>query len=82
VGGGASSSEVADLYSKTVNRIAEGGFKLRKWLTNEGSVRERIRKDLIDDVKRDPVSTENITYAKSSLGLKMGSKGQKILGPS
>ena len=41
VGGGASSNEV------------EGGFKLRKWLTNDASVRERIKKDLIDDVKRD-----------------------------
>ncbi|XP_074623309.1 uncharacterized protein LOC141881432 [Acropora palmata] len=82
VGGGASPSEVADLYSKTVNRMAEGGFKLRKWLTNDPSVRERIKKDLIDDVKRDPVTAENVTYAKSSLGLKMGSNGQKVLGLS
>ena len=44
VGGGASPSEVADLYSKTVNRMAEGGFKLRKWLTNDPSVREKIKK--------------------------------------
>ena len=46
VGGGASSSEVADLYSKTVNCMAEGGFKLRKWLTNDASVRERIKKKI------------------------------------
>ena len=81
-GGGASPSEVADLYSKTANRMAEGGFKLRKWLTNDPSVRERIKKDLIDDVKCDPVTAENVTYAKSSLGLKMGSNGQKVLGLS
>ncbi|XP_044165345.1 uncharacterized protein LOC122949316 [Acropora millepora] len=49
VGGGASSREVANLYSKTVNRMAEGGFKLRKWLTNDPSVREKIKKDLIND---------------------------------
>ena len=55
VRGKASPSEVADLYSKTVNRKAEGGFKLTKWLTNDASVRERIKKDLIDFVKRDPV---------------------------
>jgi len=82
VGSGASSSEVADLYSKMVNCIAEGGFKLRKWLTNDGSIRERIKKDLINDVKCDPVSAENVTYAKSSLGLKVGSTGQKVLGLS
>ena len=82
VGGGASSSEVVDLYSKTVNRMAEGGFKLRKWLTNDPSVREKIKTDLIDEVKLDPVSAENVTYAKSSLGLKMGSNGQKVLGLS
>ena len=33
-------------------------------------------------MKLDPVSTENVTYAKSSLGLKMGSNGQKVLGLS
>ena len=78
----ASSSEVVDLFSKTVNRMADGGFKLRKWLTNIPSVREKIKKDLIDEVKLDPVSAENVTYAKSSLGLKMGSNGQKVLGLS
>ena len=82
VGGGASLSEVVNFYSKTVNRMADGGFKFRKWLTNDPSVREKIKKDLIDEVKLDPVSAENVTYAKSSLGLKMGSNGQKVLGLS
>ena len=82
MGGGASSSGVVDLYSKTVNWMADGEFKLRKWLTNDQSVREKISKDLIDKVKLDLVSAENVTYAKSSLGLKMGSNGQKVLGLS
>ena len=60
VGGGASSSEVVDLYSKTVNWMADGGFNLRKWLTNDPSVREKIKKDLINEVKLDPVSAENV----------------------
>ena len=81
-GGGGTSSEFPGLYNKTVNRITEGGFQLRKWLTNGASVRERIKNELIDDVKRDPVSAENVTYTKSSLGLKMGSNGQKVLGLS
>ena len=82
VGGGASPDEVTDLYRKTVSRMSEGGFKLRKWLTNDASVREIIKKDLIDDVKLDPVSEENATYAKSSLGMQLGSNGQKVLGLS
>ena len=44
VGDGASSSEVVNLYSKTVNWMADGGFKLRIWLTNDPSVREKIYK--------------------------------------
>ena len=42
----------------------------------------KLKKDLIDEVKLDPVSAENVTYTKSSLGLKMGSNGQKVLGLS
>ena len=33
-------------------------------------------------MKLEPVSAENVTYAKSSLSLKMGSNGQKVLGLS
>ena len=51
-GSGATSREVVDLYSKTVNRMADGGFKLRKWLTNDPSVREKIKKDLIDEAMK------------------------------
>ena len=40
----------------------------------------KFTKDLIDEVKLDSVSAENVMYAKSSLGLKMGSNGQKVLG--
>ena len=42
----------------------------------------KFTKDLIDEVKLDSVSAENVTYAKSPLGLKMGSNGQKVLGLS
>ena len=44
VGGGASSEDVTDLYSKTSRRMLDGGFKLRKWTTNDISVRMHRRK--------------------------------------
>ncbi len=84
VGGGATSEEVKDLYGKTCTRMSEGGFKLRKWLTNDCSVREKIQ---TDSVAKEPVkeierhvSEEDDSYAKSSLHMPMGSKGQKVLG--
>ena len=45
VGGGASSEEVTDLCSKTSRRMLDGGFKLRKWMTNDASVRCKIESD-------------------------------------
>jgi len=45
VGGGASSTEVVELYCKTSDQMADGGFKLRKWLTNDAQVRAKIETD-------------------------------------
>ena len=80
VGGGASSEEVSFLYTKTCTRMQEGGFGLRKWLTHGANMREKIQTDLRDEVKQDPVTDEDISYAKSSVGMQLGTKGQKVLG--
>ena len=107
VGGKASPEEVTDLYSKTSRRMLDGGFKLRKWITNDASVRGKIendssdvvtRKVVEDDVTNDTIMTkktksdsnvelthkavseEYISYAKSSVSMQMGCKGQKVLG--
>ena len=45
MGGGASSTEVVELYCKTSDQMADGGFKLRKWLTNDAQVRAKIETD-------------------------------------
>ena len=42
VGGGAKSAEVVKLCRKTNDRMADGGFNLRKWLTNDSQVRAKI----------------------------------------
>ena len=85
VGGGTTSEEVKVLYGKTRPRMSEGGFKFRKWLTNDDSLREKIQNDSHGnkEVER-PVSEEDDSHAKSSLPLSLlmplGSKGQKVLG--
>lgn len=33
------------LYEKSKQRMAEGGFKLRKWLTNDKALRDRIEQN-------------------------------------
>ena len=58
------SADVVELYRKTNDRIADGGFNLRKWLTNGSQVRARIETDA--NVDSAPVREEDITWAKSS----------------
>ena len=80
VGGGATAQESMELYQKTQSRMAEGGFKLRKWLTNDSQVRAKMATETQIGDKQDVVTEEDISYAKSSVGMKLGSKGQKVLG--
>ena len=80
VGGGAKSTEVVELYRKTSDRMADGGFNLRKWLTNDPQVRAKIETDAKVDNGQVKVSEEDLTYAKSSVGMQLGCKGQKVLG--
>ena len=80
VGGGATSQESMELYQKTQSRMAEGGFKLRKWLTNDARERAKMTNEAQIGDKQDLVTEEYISYARSSVGMKLGSKGQKVLG--
>ena len=80
VGGGATTQESIELYQKTQSRMVEGGFKLRKCLTNDPQVRAKMATETQTGDKQDVVTEEDISYAKSSVGMKLGSKGQKVLG--
>ena len=80
VGGGRTSEEVMELYQKVQSRMAQGGFKLRKWLTNDAQVGDEIETDTPQENKQVSVSEEDTTYAKSSVGMKLGCKDQKVLG--
>ena len=70
VGGGATAQESIKLYQKTQSRMAEGGFKLRKWLTNDPQVRAKMATETQTGDKQDMVTEEDISYAKSSVGMK------------
>ena len=60
--------------------MAEGGFKLRKWLRHDPQVRAKMAIETQIGDKQDVVTSEDISYAKSSVGMKLRSKGQKVLG--
>ena len=78
VGGGSSSKEVEALYGKTGKRMLEVGFKLRKWLTNDASVRSKIGTTSNVKASGNAISEEDTSYAKFQLGC----KDQKVLGLS
>ncbi len=85
VSGEKSEEQALELYQKTKCRMAEGGFNLRKWLTNSKTLSEkideeerRVDKEECNDIN-DREETE--TYAKLSLGIKGSySKCHKVLG--
>ena len=72
VGGGGTSEEVVELNQEAQSRMAQGGFTLRKWLTNDGQVRAEIETDKPLENKQVLVSEEDPTYAKSLMDMKLG----------
>ena len=76
VSGEDSSNDAYALYIKAKDRMAQGGFNLRKWMTNDAQLRDKI-----SDVKRDCGGESNEeTFAKTSLAVHGNSIGQKVLG--
>ena len=65
-----------ELYQKTQSRMAEGGLKLGKWLSNDPQVRAKMTTETQTGDTQDVVTEEDVSYGKSSVGMKLGSKGQ------
>ena len=81
VSGGKHTDEVRDLYEKAKSRMAMGGFKLRKWLTNDTALREYINKqESASDTKQVKRLDDSETYVQSSLGIPRDSSCDKVLG--
>ena len=80
--GGESVSSAYDLYLKSKTRLAEAGFKLRKFVTNSTEIREKIKNDEGLAPAANP-KEEDLSYAKSSLGTRTSEASEgihKILG--
>ena len=69
-GGATTTQKSIELCQTTQGRMAEGGFKLRKWLANDPQVRSKMATETQTGDKQDVVTEEDISYAKSSVGMK------------
>ncbi|KAK3727911.1 hypothetical protein QZH41_005180 [Actinostola sp. cb2023] len=64
--GGKEAEDVVELYRKTSDRMASGGFKLRKWLTNDPEIRESIMTNEDRANESQGSLPDDESYAKSS----------------
>ena len=82
VSGSKNKEEVKGLYDHASKRLAEGGFKLRKWHTNDKEISRLISEN--ESSKSDQNSAnkeaESDSYAKETLGTQSQIKGHKVLG--
>ena len=75
------SQEAIDLYRKAKERMKDGGFTLRKWKTNDGTVAREIAQAEGEEVKDKEVMTPmDQSYAKETLGLNNSEGKPKVLG--
>ena len=80
VSGDSTTDKAYDLYSRAKVRMAEGGFKLRKWKTNDEVLRGLIARDENHETANESVTNEEETYAKLTLGSETNKSCPKVLG--
>ena len=82
VSGGESIDKALELYQKAKERMLAGGFKLRKWKTNDVELLQEINKN--ESVEKEENSGQlDVSYAKETLGSAkdLGGGGKtKVLG--
>ena len=76
-----------ELYSKSKQRLAEGGFNLRRFSTNSPDLRARIQKNELEVLQRKEedtrqASVDDLSYSKITLGgdSNTSMEEQKVLG--
>ena len=84
VTGDKTTQAASEMYDKAKERLALGGFKLRKWLTNSDELREKVQQcELRDGAKlNDKTKSADEIYAKETRARKEGTKNEKVLGLS
>ena len=69
------------LYEKARDRLAKGGFKLRKWVTNDEKLTSMIQSREEETFRNEKTEQENdISYAKTTLGFDDKAPHHKVLG--
>ena len=85
------SNEAYKLFGKARERMANAGFRLRKWLTNDKDLRDKISaienfsaKNKMSESKLMLAADSDESYAKQTLGIgsKLNSGHEKVLGLS
>ena len=81
VSGCRNADEAFTLYQKASERMKEGGFRLRKWKTNDATLAEKIEKSESKKVEIKKEESDENTYAKETLGQSNSTGGKcKVLG--
>ena len=81
VSGESDTEKTFDLFEKTKSRMGQGGFKLRKWVTNSKELKRKIDLHEEDKGNEKNVVNDHESYAKLSLGvIEHDSKDHKVLG--
>ena len=84
VSGGNTTEDAFEQYDKAKICMGNGGFRLRKWKTNDLKLRQKIEQSerSMHQSKIIPTVEEDETHAKSKLDPHSGAKGEKVLGLS
>ena len=76
-----SEERACTLYEKAWDRLAQGGFKLRKWVTNDEKLTSMIQSREEETFRNEKTEQENDTsYAKTTLGFDDKAPHHKVLG--
>lgn len=80
ISGGDTEEEAFNLFAKSKRIFGEGGFNLRKFLTNSRGLQERI--DLQENVRKDLPLKDEPTYSEATLGVSQSPNVEehKVLG--
>lgn len=72
--GGGDTRQCYDSLWENLHANATGGIKLRKWLTNDDSVRAKIQTaSVVKEIER-PISEDDDSYAKLSMYMPWGAR--------
>ena len=82
VSGCSNTHEAFALFQKAKGRLQEGGFKLRKWKTNDPDLQLKIHQNESENVLKElKATTDDSTFAKETLGqVKEAGEKTKVLG--